>query len=108
MYEERRNWRKVSPETLGPVLLADPLELFGDPIRDVATFNNWVSSALDRVAPLKTMKLARIKPSAPWFSAELRLEKSKCKKLERAWRKTYNPEAKSRYCAALKKKKFMG
>lgn len=79
-YVKRRNWRKVSPESMSPTLQNTSPSLTSDPSTDASTFNEWVIASLDTITPIKTLKLARKKPSAPWFSSELRSEKSACQK----------------------------
>lgn len=56
--EDRRNWRKVSPEFMGPELQETVPLLIGDPNQDVCAFNDRITSALGKVAPIKTMVFA--------------------------------------------------
>ena len=53
----------------------------------VDLYNNELSSLLEQRAPLKK-KIVTLRPAAPWYSEEIRKEKSKRRKLECRWRRT--------------------
>ena len=54
-------------------------------------YNSELSSVLDEHAPLKS-RMVTIRPAAPWFSEEIKLERRVRRRLERRWRGTRLPE----------------
>ena len=50
-------------------------------------FNTTLIGLLDKHTPLKTRTIT-IRPSAPWYTEDIREEKQKRRALERRWRKT--------------------
>ena len=63
-------------------------------------YDSVLLSILDRHAPLHT-KIITLRPNAPWYSEEIRKQKSTCRKLERRWRRSklesdYRPYANQR------------
>ena len=50
-------------------------------------YNSELSSVLDKHAPLKS-RMVTIRPAAPWFSEEIKLERRVRRRLERRWRRT--------------------
>ena len=55
-----------------------------------------LSSVLDKHAPLKS-RMVTIRPAAPWFSEEIKLERRVRRRLERRWRRTRLPEDRLRF-----------
>ena len=53
----------------------------------VDLYNKELSALLEQHAPLKK-KIVTLRPTAPWYSEEIRKEKSKRRKLECHWRRT--------------------
>ena len=53
----------------------------------VDLYNKELSALLEQHAPLKK-KIVTLRPTAPWYSEEIRIEKSKRRKLECHWRRT--------------------
>ena len=53
----------------------------------VDLYNKELSALLEQHAPLKK-KILTLRPTAPWYSEEIRKEKSKRRKLECHWRRT--------------------
>ena len=54
-------------------------------------YNSELSSVLDKHASLKS-RMVTIRPAAPWFSEEIKLERRVRRRLERRWRRTRLPE----------------
>ena len=54
-------------------------------------YNSELSSILDKHAPLKS-HMVTIRPAAPWFSEEIKLERRIRHRLERKWRRSGVPE----------------
>ena len=54
-------------------------------------YNSELSSVLDKHAPLKSC-MVTIRPAAPWFSEEIKLERRVRRRLLRRWRRTRLPE----------------
>ena len=54
-------------------------------------YNSELSSVLDKHAPLKS-SIVTIRPAAPWFSEEIKLERRVRRRLERRWHRTRLPE----------------
>ena len=59
-------------------------------------YNSELSSVLDKHAPLKS-RIVTIRPAAPWFSEEIKLERRVRRRLERRWRRTRLPEDRLRF-----------
>ena len=59
-------------------------------------FNSNMSLILDKYAPLKTVTV-KPRTSNPWFTSNLRSERSIRRQLERTWRKTRNESDKLAY-----------
>lgn len=59
-------------------------------------YNSELSSVLDKHAPLKS-RMVTIRPAAPWFSEEIKLERRVRRRLERRWRRTRFPEDRLRF-----------
>ena len=58
---------------------------------------NWeLSSVLDKHAPLKS-RMVTMRPAAPWFREEIKLERRVRRRLERRWRRTRLPEDRLRF-----------
>ena len=53
----------------------------------LALYNTTLIGLLDKHAPLKTRTIT-IRPSAPWYTENIRVEKQKRRALERRWRRT--------------------
>ena len=66
-------------------------DLIKDPEADldqqVDQYNKVLSSALDKLAPLKSMQMVS-RTVQPWMNNEIRVAKQKRRKAESAWRKT--------------------
>ena len=62
------------------------MESFIDDILDSSLIRNPPEDLdLDKHAPIKK-RIVTIRPSAPWYSEEIKLEKRKRRKLDRRWR----------------------
>jgi len=59
-------------------------------------YNSELSSILDKHAPLKS-RIVAIRPAAPWFSEEIKLERRIRRRLERKWRRIGLPEDRVRF-----------
>ena len=59
-------------------------------------YNSELSSVLDKHAPLKS-HIVTIRPAAPWFSEEIKMERRVRRRLERRWRRTRLPEDRLRF-----------
>ena len=59
-------------------------------------YNSELSSILDKHAPLKSC-MVTIRPAAPWFSEEIKLERRIRRRLERKWRRSGLPEDRIRF-----------
>ena len=53
----------------------------------ITLYNTTLIGLLDKHAPLKTRTIT-IRPSAPWYTEDIRQEKQKRRALERCWRRT--------------------
>ena len=51
---------------------------------------------VDKHAPLKS-RMVTIRPAAPWFSEEIKLERRVRRRIERRWRRTRSPEDRLRF-----------
>ena len=74
--------------------------LFSESSNDLLTllhlYNSELSSVLDKHAPLQS-RMVTIRPAAPWFSEEIKLERRVRRRLERRWRRTRLPEDRLRF-----------
>ena len=53
----------------------------------VDSYNNELTDLLDKYAPLKTSCFT-LRPSSPWYSENIKVEKQRRRRLERLWRKS--------------------
>ena len=58
-------------------------------------YNSELSRILDKHAPLKS-RVVTMRPAAPWFSEEIKLERIR-RRLERKWRRSGLPEDRIRF-----------
>ena len=65
--------------------------LYNSPSQDITElcdqYDSVLLSIVDKHAPLRT-KIITLRPNAPWYSEEIRKQKSTCRKLERRWRRS--------------------
>lgn len=100
-----RRWNKVQTNELDMTLSQQPLLSGKGNNEAVSAFNNWLLSAADVVAPEKSVTAKRSKPTAPWYTAQLKGLKVSCRRAERLWRQDYNSDNKITYNRALQQYK---
>ena len=64
--------------------------------QSVELYNSELLSILDFHAPLSTRTIT-VRPAAPWYSNEIKIEKRKRRQLERHWRKRRLPQDRLRF-----------
>lgn len=64
---------------------------------DLEAMLEWLPKAIDNCLPLSTKKINNHRPPAPWFTDELKAEKTNCKVLESRWKRDYAPDLKLAY-----------
>ncbi|XP_078535218.1 LOW QUALITY PROTEIN: uncharacterized protein LOC144821949 [Lissotriton helveticus] len=101
-HKASRTWKRLNIDKLNSCLdNSKPTSLIIS-TKDVSAVNSWLNTALDLCLPTQRNKSQFHHPPAPWFNDSLRLEKSRCKKLERLWRSDYCTLKKANYKAALR------
>ena len=88
-----RKLKAISLEHFRQDVVMSPLlsESSNDLLPLLHLYNSELSSVLDKHAPLKS-RMVTIRPAAPWFSEEIKLERRIRHRLERRWRRTRLPE----------------
>jgi len=66
-------------------------------------YDNMLRSIADQLAPECTAK-CQLRPMCPWFDAECRAIRRNCHRLERRYRRTFNPADEAAYVAASREK----
>ena len=74
-------------------LLSDPSSDLQEPLH---LYNSELPSILDKHAPLKS-RMVTIRPAAPWFNEEIKLERRIRCRFERKWRRSGSPEDRIRF-----------
>ena len=62
----------------------------------VNNYDEVLRSLLDKHAPVKE-RVVTVRPSAPWYTAEVTIEKRKRRQLERKWRASELPSDRVQY-----------
>ena len=97
-----RKLRTIDPDNLRRDIRSSLL--YNSPSQEITElcdqYDSVLLSILDKHAPLRT-KIITLRPNAPWYSEEIRKQKSTCRKLERRWRRSklesdYRPYANQR------------
>ena len=97
-----RKLRTIDPDNLRRDIRSS--SLYNSPSQEITElcdqYDSVLLSILDKHAPLRT-KIITLRPNAPWYSEEIRKQKSNCRKLERRWRPSklesdYRPYANQR------------
>ena len=79
--------QELSDDISGSPLFSAVDEAVHDLESLLVLYNTLVIGLLDKHAPLKTRTIT-IRPSAPWYTEDIREEKQKRRALERRWRRT--------------------
>ena len=84
-----RKLRTIDPDNLRCDICSSAL--YNSPSHEITDlcdqYDSVLSSILDKHAPLRT-RIITLRPNAPWYSEEIRKQKSTCRKLERRWRRS--------------------
>ena len=97
-----RKLRTIDPDNLRRDIRSS--SLYNSPSQEITElcdqYDSVLLSILDKHAPLRT-KIITLRPNAPWYSEEIRKQKSNCRKVERRWRRSklesdYRPYANQR------------
>jgi len=102
-----RSWRGVDRDALRQHIVESSLgrsppstvtagELF-------EMYDNTLRSIADQLAPECTVK-CQLRPICPWFDAECRTIRRNCRRLERRYRKTFDPADEAAYVATSREK----
>jgi len=66
-------------------------------------YDNTLRSIADQLAPERTVK-CQLRPMCPWFDAECRANRRNCRRIERPYRRTFDPVDEAAYAAASREK----
>lgn len=102
-----RSWRTVDRTALCQAISDSPLGRAPPPDANVDdlfdTYHSTLTSIADTFAPERTVK-PQLRPLCPWFDAECRAIRRKCRRLERRYRRTRSADDKAAYVAACQEK----
>lgn len=102
-----RGWRRVDRDELRRVLMDSELcrpvahDANIDDLFD--TYGTVLRQAADSLAPLHSVR-RRAGRSAPWFDADCRAARRKCRQLERRWRRTRVADDRHRWVDAVRQR----
>nr|XP_058940209.1 uncharacterized protein LOC131768500 [Pocillopora verrucosa] len=97
-----RKLRTIDPDNLRRDIRSSAL--YNSPSQEITElcdqYDSVLLSILDKHAPLRT-RIINLRPNAPWYSEEIRKQKTTCRKFERRWRRSklesdYRPYANQR------------
>lgn len=100
-----RAWSKVEANKLQEQLISTTEAVPLDLEEASVWYTSWLEEAANRLAPKKVTQFKRTRPSAPWYTQELRQQKLSCKQIERKWRKDYSESAKQTYKSNIRQYK---
>ena len=84
-----RKLRTIDPDNLRRDIRSSAL--YNSPSQEITElcdqYDSVLLSILDKHAPLRT-RIINLRPNAPWYSEEIRKQKTTCRKFERRWRRS--------------------
>ncbi|XP_078502588.1 uncharacterized protein LOC144759004 [Lissotriton helveticus] len=101
----RRNFRNISDQALAPFVPSSELLSLKDAAAAAQDLTDSIVNAVEQLAPSSLRYVARRKPTAPWFSDQLRLLRRGCRSSERIWRKSWDPKDREAHKSALREYK---
>lgn len=99
--EARRPWHKLTSESFSKAFHPKPPNSDSDVAKLLEGFNSAFTTALDATIPFKNHGPSQRRPSAPWYTPYLKVEKSRCRIIERSWRRKKKPQDRDLYLVSI-------